>query len=98
MSVKTAPLVDRRDARMTEDERATFIESMEENLSKPCLEVHGRTSNRWEPCGVGTLNSGNSRGVHEVVVGSLTLRIAMPSGSWLTGMTLLMVRAAFLPQ
>ena len=48
--------------------------------------------------GADTLNSGNSRGVREVVVGSLTLRIAMPSGSWLTGMMLLMVRAAFLLQ
>ena len=36
-----APLVDRRDARTTEDEMAAFIESTEENLSKPCLEVHG---------------------------------------------------------
>ena len=50
MSAKTAPLVDRRDARTTEDEMAAFIERTEENLSKQCLEVHGRTTDRWEPC------------------------------------------------
>ena len=34
MSAKTAPFVDRRDARTTEDEMAAFMERTEDSLSK----------------------------------------------------------------
>ena len=35
MSAKTAPLADRRDARMTEDEMAAFIENREPEQTMP---------------------------------------------------------------